>query len=231
MKVVALVGSMRGNNSTSYAVIKKLMSFSIWEEWKKEIFKINELSIMPCQGCCKCFQEGICPHDVFDDMPKVKKSIKTADVVLIAAPVYFHQIPGSFKNLIDRLSYWAHIFELRGIRVILCAVTASSGTEYVTAYLKKVMSAFGCLIVGCIDIDSQMRDGDIQDKCEKTISKLQDSFGLHRIEANCYQEGLFQSLKQIYLDAPDTHESKIWKERGYYEISSFEQLLNEPFTC
>lgn len=100
-KIVAIQGSYRENGVTAsmlrYAV-KKL------EDRGHEVTYINlfEKKIDFCKGCRRCLETEEC---VFknDDMPEITKLIKSADVILLAAPVYWANTPAIVKNLFDRL--------------------------------------------------------------------------------------------------------------------------------
>ena len=39
-----------------------------------------------------------------DDMPEITRLIKDADVIILAAPVYWGNVPAIVKNLMDRMS-------------------------------------------------------------------------------------------------------------------------------
>lgn len=55
-----------------------------------------------CVGCMKCRKTGICI--LKDDYDYIRKLIVKCDMLVIAAPVYFANVPAPVKNLFDRLS-------------------------------------------------------------------------------------------------------------------------------
>ena len=61
-------------------------------------FKINR-----CRGCLTCWIKtpGKCIHK--DDMADLLEKYMTADIVIIACPVYVENVPGLVKDFMDRL--------------------------------------------------------------------------------------------------------------------------------
>lgn len=100
-KIVAIQGSYRENGLTTsmlkYAVDKA-------NRIGHEVTYLNlfEKKIDFCKGCRKCLETEEC---VFknDDMPEVTRLIKNADVIILAAPVYWANTSAIVKNLFDRL--------------------------------------------------------------------------------------------------------------------------------
>ncbi len=99
MRLLAIYGSPRaGGNSdlllSSFVEGAKRVGFSI-----KEVY-VRDLKIMPCNGCGQCSQKEFCPLE--DDMQWVYKEIEGADVLVVATPVYFYNVPAPLKALVDR---------------------------------------------------------------------------------------------------------------------------------
>ena len=53
-----------------------------------------------CRGCKKCYTDGNCVQQ--DDAQKIVADILTSDIVLIAAPSYWADVPAQLKTLFDR---------------------------------------------------------------------------------------------------------------------------------
>ncbi len=67
---------------------------------------LSRCQITHCVACELCFEAGFCAID--DDFQRVEEKILTADVIALAAPVYFWNLPGHAKSLVDRSeSQWA----------------------------------------------------------------------------------------------------------------------------
>ena len=101
-KILAIQGSFRDNGITS-----AMLNYAV-EESKKagydvEYIRLHDHRIEYCKGCRKCFETGECIIKD-DDMTQISKSIKDADVIILACPVYWANVPAIVKNLFDRMS-------------------------------------------------------------------------------------------------------------------------------
>ena len=108
MKILLINGSPKGKRSNSLK-----LAYSFIEGFKngctddEESISINELhvasmNIAACKGCFACWQKtpGICC--IKDDMQKVIEKLIDADLILWSFPLYYFNVPGILKNLIDR---------------------------------------------------------------------------------------------------------------------------------
>jgi multimeric flavodoxin WrbA len=94
-KILVILSSPRKGNST-YAAKK----FAKALKGKKTYVDINRLRVKPCTACGKCDEGFICVHN--DDAAALIKQAEEADVVIVAAPVYFTGVPAPLKAFIDR---------------------------------------------------------------------------------------------------------------------------------
>lgn len=99
--IVILVGSMRKGGNTD------LLAQAFAEGARKnntvEIVSVADYKVNPCIGCNSCFtREG---NKCFqnDDMDQIYEKLRTAEVVVVASPVYFYGISAELKAVIDRL--------------------------------------------------------------------------------------------------------------------------------
>ena len=69
----------------------------------EEVFS-NYLTVKPCMGCMVCRSTGECvlPED---DAQRVLKQLQAADAVIMGAPCYWGNMPGTMKVLFDRWVY------------------------------------------------------------------------------------------------------------------------------
>ena len=108
MKILLINGSPKGKRSNSLK-----LAYSFIEGFKngctddEESISIDELhvasmNIAACEGCFACWQKtpGICC--IKDDMQKVIEKLIDADLILWSFPLYYFNVPGILKNLIDR---------------------------------------------------------------------------------------------------------------------------------
>ena len=100
MKISCLIGSPR-KNSNSAAIAARFTQTAASLGAQVETVVLNNLAYRGCQGCmgCKTVSEKCVLED---DLAGVLESLKRADVVVMALPVYCSDVPGQFKCFIDR---------------------------------------------------------------------------------------------------------------------------------
>lgn len=101
-KIIILNGSGKSNGNTS-ALVKSFINGANKTGNEVDMFHIESMKI---NGCKACFQGGEDPKSpcvIKDDMEKIYKSFQKSDVVVMASPLYYWQISGQLKNVLDRL--------------------------------------------------------------------------------------------------------------------------------
>jgi len=109
MKVVALFGSPRANGNT--ATLTKVFNKTA-EELGADVqtFLLNKLDAKGCQACDTCKTKT--DHCVIkDDLAEVLESVKNADVLVAATPIYFADISAQLKIFVDRCYSYLEPFE------------------------------------------------------------------------------------------------------------------------
>lgn len=68
------------------------------------LIQVSELQVKPCTGCmaCRTRQECVLPAD---DAQRILRLIRACDVLVIGAPSYWGNMPGTLKLLFDRMVY------------------------------------------------------------------------------------------------------------------------------
>jgi multimeric flavodoxin WrbA len=111
-KIVALLGSPRKWGNTELLLEEFLKAFKDNKQYAVKKLAVNDLAIRPCTNCGYCMRKGVCV--LKDDMTEVYSELKTADCLIIASPIYFTNISGQLKVLIDRCQiFWARMSVLK----------------------------------------------------------------------------------------------------------------------
>jgi multimeric flavodoxin WrbA len=100
MQIVAVLGSPRlqGNSST---IANRFLEAAGRKGAACQVFTLNKMKFKGCQGCGSC--KGKTEYCVVeDDFSPVYEAIRTANVLLVASPVYFGDISGQMKCFFDR---------------------------------------------------------------------------------------------------------------------------------
>ena len=69
-----------------------------------EVIEVQCLHVKPCVACMQCRAKGFCALPE-DDAQRVLQLIKDCEAMVIAAPCYWGNIPGTLKLLFDRIVY------------------------------------------------------------------------------------------------------------------------------
>ena len=151
----------------------------------------NDLQIKPCMGCMVCRTKNACvlPED---DAQRVLALIQQADAIVIGAPCYWGNIPGTLKVLFDRIVYGLMDESQRGFPIPLqkgkrCVLVSTSTTPWpfnillhqshgAIRAMKEICRYSGFKIVATIEKGGTRRDTTLSErdimKCRKAVRKL-----------------------------------------------------------
>lgn len=98
--LLAILGSPHTDKTTA-----AMLGIAV-EEAEKRGFKVTrihlyEKNIGYCKGCRACLATGVCVRK--DDIQEIASLLRGCSVVILAAPVYWANVPAPVKNLFDRL--------------------------------------------------------------------------------------------------------------------------------
>jgi len=115
MEILAITASPRRNGNSETLLNKTLSGIKRKGAEIKKI-ALADLKIFSCNECQACFKTGECVID--DDMQGLYRDLLTADILLIASPIYFQGLPCQLKCVIDRCqALWARKYILdKGIK-------------------------------------------------------------------------------------------------------------------
>jgi len=100
MKIVCLKGSPR-EKSNSSTIAESFMATATEQGADTVTFKLNSLKYRGCQGCYAC-KKNLDRCILEDDLTQVLESVRGADIVMLASPVYYGDVSGQMKCFIDR---------------------------------------------------------------------------------------------------------------------------------
>ena len=67
-----------------------------------EFISLKGKEIKFCIGCFTCQKTGACVFK--DDVPAIMEKVKESEVIVWATPIYYYEMSGQMKTLIDRLN-------------------------------------------------------------------------------------------------------------------------------
>ncbi|MEG6584799.1 flavodoxin family protein [Dendrosporobacter sp. 1207_IL3150] len=101
MKVLAFVGSPRGNGNTA-RMVDAVCKGAAAVGHDIETINVTRLNIHDCTACCACKVGKVEYCALNDDMQKLYPKIIEADCIVVGTPVYMGQMSGQLKNFFDR---------------------------------------------------------------------------------------------------------------------------------
>lgn len=101
MNIVVLSGSPRKGANTD-TMVDAFAETARESANTVEVVRVADKKIAGCRGCQYCFaHEGACVQK--DDMAGVIETVKGADMVVFASPIYWFDITAQEKTVIDRM--------------------------------------------------------------------------------------------------------------------------------
>ena len=125
-KIVVISTSLRaGSNSDMLA--EKFAEGAKASGNEVEKISLRGKEIKFCVGCLSCHKTGA---GVFkDDVPEIMAKVKEADVVCWATPIYYYEMSGQMKTLIDRMNaMYSREYRFRDIYLLTTAAEAEEDT-------------------------------------------------------------------------------------------------------
>lgn len=228
--ITAIIGSPKQCNSNTYQIVERLLekidSYGI--AYQKSVILLSKYKIEMCKGCSHCFSKCHICERFDDELKHIEDQILDSDVIIFASPVYAHNITGTMKNFIDRISYGLHIMRYIGKFGITISVSDSNGNAFVDNYLEKILLYLGVKVIDRISV--QMVKGVDYNKlgeCAHNIVQVLN--GSHIRASTEYEELVFKTMRNALFEIStriETSETKYWKNHGYFEYSSFEDAFN-----
>ncbi len=98
--ILAILGSPHANGTTANMLEHSIRAA---QQAGYAVTKVNlyEKRIAFCTGCGACLASGVCV--LKDNIQEIVSLLHSSDVVILAAPVYWANVPAPVKNLFDRL--------------------------------------------------------------------------------------------------------------------------------
>ncbi|MCK5084666.1 MAG: flavodoxin family protein [Candidatus Pacebacteria bacterium] len=135
LKYLLISGSPR-NGNTDF-ILSNLYNY-IGNKDKELIFLRNK-KIGHCVGCLRCGDNSKCI--IRDDMDVILRKMLEAEVMIFGIPNYFENVPGLFKDFIDR-THPFYKFKLLKNKKLFFIMIGGGNTEGTKKYLFKNIEGF-----------------------------------------------------------------------------------------
>lgn len=228
MNIVYLNSSPRGSRSISVPFVKSLLNeignFGI--KYAISNVYLSELNnIVFHSGDDSDFKLGKTLYD--DDMLIIEKELKNSDLIIVSVPVYAGMINAQMKNVIDRLSYWSHVYELIGKKTILIVTASCNSTENSLDYLEDFFTYLGTYVVDKVSVFDKplFSEEYVEKRCKLCMEKLKLTINNDIMFSEKSESNFLQMKKYILSQGSDSVEYKNWDNRGLLRYASLKDAF------
>lgn len=125
-KVLIISSSLRAG-SNSEILARECEEGAKVARHEVEFISLKGKEIKFCIGCLACQRTGSCV--LRDDVPEIMDRVKAAEAVVFATPIYYYEMSGQLKTLLDRLNpLYAADYAFREIYMIATAAEDGEAT-------------------------------------------------------------------------------------------------------
>ena len=127
MKKVIVISTSLRHGSNSDMLADKFMEGALSAGNEVEKISLVGKDIQFCKGCLACQKLGRCV--ISDDVNGIMAKVLEADVVAWATPIYYYEMSGQMKTLIDRMNAMYPLdYKFRDVYML---TTAAEDEEFV----------------------------------------------------------------------------------------------------
>ena len=127
MKNVVVISTSLRPGSNSHTLAEQFAEGAESAGNEVELISLKWKEIKFCIGCLSCQKTGACVFK--DDVPAIMGSVLNADVVCWATPIYYYEMSGQMKTLIDRMNaMYPKDYRFRDIYLLTTAAESEEDT-------------------------------------------------------------------------------------------------------
>ena len=121
-KVLVISTSLRPK-SNSEILTKRLIAGAEGAGHEVELIRLKGKDIHFCIGCLACQKTQVCVQK--DDAVEIAEKVKNADTLVFSTPIYYYEMSGQMKTLLDRLNpLFPSDYQFRNIYMLSVAAEA-----------------------------------------------------------------------------------------------------------
>lgn len=128
MKKIVIISATLRKGGNSQLLAEAFAKGALEAGNEVEIVSLREKSIAFCRGCFACQKLGKCV--IKDDANEITDKICDSDVVVWATPIYYYEMAGQMKTVIDRAnSLYSRDYKFRDVYLLSCAADDDPATD------------------------------------------------------------------------------------------------------
>ncbi len=126
-KKVLIISTSLRSGSNSDILAKECEKGAKEADNEVEYISLKGKEIKYCIGCLSCQSKGTCV--LTDDVAEIMDKVKNAEVIVFATPIYYYEMSGQMKTLLDRLNpLYSADYKFRDIYMIATAAEDEEST-------------------------------------------------------------------------------------------------------
>lgn len=127
-KRVLIINTSLRNRSNSEVLAQSFADGARSAGNEVEVVSLKNKTIAFCVGCFACQKLGHCV--IKDDALEITEKMKNADVIVFSTPIYYYEMSGQMKTLIDRAnSLYPSDYKFRDIYLLSTAADDDDGVD------------------------------------------------------------------------------------------------------
>ena len=127
MKNVLIISTSLRGGSNSELLAKECAKGAEEAGNRVELLSLKGKKIQYCIGCLACLKTGKCVQN--DDAPEIMEKLRRADVLVFATPIYYYEMCGQMKTLLDRMNpLYSSDYAFREVYMIATAADGGDAT-------------------------------------------------------------------------------------------------------
>ena len=127
MKNVLIISTSLRGGSNSELLAKECARGAEEAGNHVELLSLKGKKIQYCIGCLACLKTGKCVQK--DDAPEIMEKLRRADVLVFATPIYYYEMCGQMKTLLDRMNpLYSSDYAFREVYMIATAADGGDAT-------------------------------------------------------------------------------------------------------
>lgn len=127
-KKVLIINTSLRNRSNSETLAQSFADGARSAGNEVEIVSLKDKTMAFCRGCLACQKLGRCV--IKDDALEITEKMKNADVIAFSNPIYYYEMSGQMKTLIDRAnSLYPSDYKFREIYLLSTAAEDGDGVD------------------------------------------------------------------------------------------------------
>ena len=128
MKNILIISTGLRNKSNSEILAQQALRGALAAGNHAELITLKDKDIRFCKGCQACQKTMKCV--IGDDVAEILGKVKAADTLVFVTPIYYYELSGQLKTLLDRLNpLYPQEYSFRD--VYLMTTSAEEGDEVV----------------------------------------------------------------------------------------------------